>query len=138
MKRTGKLSVTMKGPEAEAIVRDLLAAGRVPEGTPWSVEVDYEFKTPTATWLTANLGEAKLVTGMFEDGSSLSFERGGLVEFQRAGIELNDPATLFELAKLPFEIAAIGTVYTEWFDRALGWNSFGFSDGHAPLGWACG
>lgn len=138
MKRTGKLSVTLKGPDAEAIVRELLAAGRVPEGAPESMRIDFEYKKPTANWLAASLGKAKHVRVFFEDDSSLSFEHGGLVEFQRTGIEFHDPTTLFELGKLPFEVASIGTVYTEWFDPALGWDSPGFSDGHGTHGWACG
>src|SRR5437868_7138723 len=138
MSRKGKLSVSLKGPDAEMIVRDLIAAGRVPEGAPESLEVGFEDKTPTANWLTANLATAKNLRVFFEDDSSLSFERGGLVKFQRTGIEFHDPTTLFELGKLPFEVASIGTVYTEWFDPALGWDSPGFSDGHGSLGWACG
>lgn len=138
MKRKGRLSVTLQGPEPEALVRTLLAAGRVPSGAPWSVEVDHQTRKPTASWLTANLGKAQRLNGMFEDGSSLLFERSGLVALQQVGIELDDPATLRDLGRLPFEVASFGAVYDEWFDPALGWDPPSFSDGHAPLGWACG
>jgi hypothetical protein len=129
--------VTLQGRDAERLVRELLAAGLSPEGVPWSVGVDGAHPTPSADWLTSTLARARSVQGTFDDGSMLSFERGGLVALQRIGIELDDPATLFELGRLPFELASVGAVYDEWFDPELGWDPPTFSDGHVRLGWAC-
>jgi len=138
MKRVDRFSASLKGPEAEAIVRELLSVGWVPEGAPEMVRINYEVQKPTADWLSANLGKAKHIYGMYEDDSMLDCEHDGLVGFQRIGVELDDPATLLALGRLPFEVAALGMVYNEWFDPQLGWDPPGFSDGHVPLGWACG
>src|SRR5512140_1455701 len=100
----------LQGPQPEEVVRGLLDAGRIPDGVPWSVRVDHQPTKPTRTWLSANLTKAKRVQGTFDDGSMLSFDRDGLVAFQRVGIDLDDPATLLELARLPFELASAGPI----------------------------
>src|SRR5947209_2134586 len=124
----------MSGPEPEAVVRGLARLGLAPE-RPAVIEADYETRKPSAGWMDEWLHRARTLTAMTDEGHSVTFDRGGLVTLGRPDTELDAPATFEMLNTLPFELAVIGRVYQEWWDEQ--YETYSFSDGHVPHGWAC-
>ncbi len=135
--RTTRLSLSLSGPDPAAIAQGLVNAGLFPGGPPERLEVDGAKRAAKGDWLPPALTRAKTsVEASYDDGTSLSVSRRGLVRLERAEVEIRDPGLLETLAPLPFELAVVGRLYDQWVLDEV--PKFGFGDGHVALGWACG
>jgi hypothetical protein len=126
--------MSLSGADAAGIARGLRRLGLTPDVPDFLLEVDHEKRQASPDWLERWLGEAKTLTAAANDGSTFSFERGGLVSLRRPDVELAAPATFESFAGVPFELAVIGQLYPEWWDEQ--YETYSFSDGHAAHGWA--
>jgi hypothetical protein len=133
--RRATLLMSLSGADAAGIAHGLQRLGLTPDVPDFLLEVDHERRQASADWLERSVGKAKTLTAAANDGSTFSFERGGLVSLRRPDVELAAPATFESLAGLPFELAVIGQVYPEWWDEQ--YETYSFSDGHVAHGWAC-
>lgn len=135
MSRRATLLLSLSGADAAGVARGLQRLGLTPGVPDFLLEVDYEKQQASPDWLERWVGKAKTLTAAANDGSTFSFERGGLVSLRRPDVELAAPATFESLAALPFELAVIGQLYPEWWDEQ--YETYSFSDGHVAHGWAC-
>jgi hypothetical protein len=134
MRRTAVLNLSLSGPDPEAIARGLDDIGWLPQ-KPDKLEVDYEKRKPQPGWIAVLGKAARKVVAMSNEGHTLTFTKKGLVTLRRPDTELAAPETFALLTELPFELAAIGQIYPEWWDEE--YPTYSFSDGHVQHGWAC-
>jgi hypothetical protein len=133
MSRSTVLSLSLSGPDLEAIVRGLDALGWLP-AAPTTLKVDFVARKAAPGWMDSWLGKAKTLKAMTDAGHTLDFDRGGLVSLRRPDTVLAAHETFEQLGGVPFELAVIGQVHEEWFDESF--ETFSFGRGHVPHGWA--
>jgi hypothetical protein len=135
MSRRAVLTLSLSGPDAEGIVRGLDRLGWAP-GKPDLLLVDHEKRKAGPGWIDKWLPGAQELTADADEGATLTFDRkGGIVTLRRPDSDLEASATFPALAAVPYQLAAIGPVYPEWWDEEH--PTYSFSDGHVAHGWAC-
>jgi hypothetical protein len=137
-------SITMNGPDVEALVLAADGVGWVYTMNPPTMSLDYDDTAISGISVHDAVSRAqhRVQFGKYPDLVYIQKNDAPnrrLVQLRKRDFPIDEQSLLEGLTRLPFEIASIGRVYDEWGNVAIDDDAYaapGWGDGHVAMGWA--